>query len=471
MPAAATARRWSTSTPQWWLCTTPAKATPCSRASADRLAHRQLAGREGQTLVRVDQQRPALAPQHPGIGGAVDAAIAQMGGVLRHARQAVRAKALRFGQHQRPRGGLGHRGARRRRAAVRRRRARTPRPAAASSGNLRAAHCGIGCDITSASHSCESSPQLRCRLGSGPAAHASASSTLSAIRKLTRSLASAVTPATCGVSSRFGQSSKRGAAGSGSLLEDVDRRAAQVAGTQRCRQRRLVDDAAARGVDQHRAGLHRRDALGIEQSARRRRPAARAGSPRRHSATSSSRPTRRAPTSAKAGWSSSIIASKAMTSMPSARASRPVSWPIEPKPMRPSVLPAISRPLDKRIARPLAGRDRRRRRVGTAQQQHRRADHVLGHRQRIGAGGRDHLHAARVRRPRRRCCPARRRAGRPRAPRQRVEQRTAHLRAVAHDDRVGARGLGQQPRRVVDQLRVVQHVVRGAQPRHARARP
>ena len=37
---------------------------------------------------------------------------------------------------------------------------------------------------------------------------------------------------------------------------DIDRRAAEMAGDQACRQRRLVDDAAARGLDQHRAGLH-----------------------------------------------------------------------------------------------------------------------------------------------------------------------------------------------------------------------
>ena len=38
---------------------------------------------------------------------------------------------------------------------------------------LRAAHFGaIGCDMTSAARNCQSAPQLRCRLGSGPAAHA-----------------------------------------------------------------------------------------------------------------------------------------------------------------------------------------------------------------------------------------------------------------------------------------------------------
>ena len=34
MPACATGRRWSTTTPQWWLRITPAKTTPCSRAAA-----------------------------------------------------------------------------------------------------------------------------------------------------------------------------------------------------------------------------------------------------------------------------------------------------------------------------------------------------------------------------------------------------------------------------------------------------
>ena len=43
MPASATARRWSTTTPQWWLRTTPATATPCSRAvrMASRMARSQ----------------------------------------------------------------------------------------------------------------------------------------------------------------------------------------------------------------------------------------------------------------------------------------------------------------------------------------------------------------------------------------------------------------------------------------------
>ena len=38
------------------------------------------------------------------------------------------------------------------------------------------------------------------------------------------------------------------------------------------------------------------------------------------------------------------MASKAITFMPSARARRPVNWPMEPKPMMPRVLPAVSRP-------------------------------------------------------------------------------------------------------------------------------
>ena len=80
------------------------------------------------------------------------------------------------------------------------------------------------------------------------------------------------------------------------------------------------------------------------------------------------------------------------------------SRPMPPKPTIPSVLPPSSRPFDKRRARPLAGGHGRGRRVGAAQQQHRRPDHVLGHRERVGAGRRNDRDAAPLRRLRRRCC-------------------------------------------------------------------
>ena len=100
--------------------------------------------------------------------------------------------------------------------------------------------------------------------------------------------------------------------------------------------------------------------------------------------------------------------SNPITRMPSARPSRAASRPMPPKPTTPSVLPASSRPLDSAGARPFAAADRRRRRVRAAQQEHGGADHVLGDRQRVGAGGRNHLDPRARCRRRRRCCRGRR---------------------------------------------------------------
>ena len=50
---------------------------------------------------------------------------------------------------------------------------------------------------------------------------------------------------------------------------------------------------------------------------------------------------------------------------------------------------------------------------------------------------------------------------------QRREQVAAHLGAVADDEGIGAGGELAQARRVVDELRVVEHVVRSGQLRHA----
>ena len=197
----------------------------------DRLAHRELAGREGQATAGVDLHRGATLARDARQRGAIDAAVLQMRGVLRHARQAVRADALRLGEHERARGGL--------------------RPSLRLHPRAASARC------TSARSSADRD------------LHRKASSTLSAIRKLTRSLLSAERPAMCGVSSRFGQSLKCSDAGKRLGAEHVDRRTAERAALQRCRQRHLIDDAAARGVDQHRALLHRRDAARVEQVARR----------------------------------------------------------------------------------------------------------------------------------------------------------------------------------------------------------
>ncbi len=52
------------------------------------------------------------------------------------------------------------------------------------------------------------------------------------------------------------------------LLEDVERRAADLPRFERLEQRGLVDDAAARGVHDPHAGLHLREARGAEQPGR-----------------------------------------------------------------------------------------------------------------------------------------------------------------------------------------------------------
>ena len=77
----------------------------------------------------------------------------------------------------------------------------------------------------------------------------------------------------CGVSTRLGQPAKIAARSALKrlLVEDVERRAAEPAGLQGLRDRRLVDDAAAGGVDEDRVGLRPRQRLGADQVARLRR--------------------------------------------------------------------------------------------------------------------------------------------------------------------------------------------------------
>ena len=53
-------------------------------------------------------------------------------------------------------------------------------------------------------------------------------------------------------------------------LEHVERRAGDRLPAQRLQQGRLVDQAAARGVDEQRCRLHQRQALGVDDLARRR---------------------------------------------------------------------------------------------------------------------------------------------------------------------------------------------------------
>jgi hypothetical protein len=77
-----------------------------------------------------------------------------------------------------------------------------------------------------------------------------------------------VTPAMCGVSSRLGQPSKCGLAASGSASNTSSAAPPSRPSRSASATAAIVDDAAARGVDQHRAAFHRRDARGVEQVAR-----------------------------------------------------------------------------------------------------------------------------------------------------------------------------------------------------------
>ena len=65
-----------------------------------------------------------------------------------------------------------------------------------------------------------------------------------------------LSPAMCGLSTTFGSASSGEAASGGSCLEHVERRAAQLAPHERARERLLVDDRAARGVDEDRGRAH-----------------------------------------------------------------------------------------------------------------------------------------------------------------------------------------------------------------------
>ncbi len=181
----------------------------------------------------------------------------------------------------------------------------------------------------------------------------------------TRSLASAVTPAMCGVRSRFGQPAKGSIGGERLAREHVERSPAQPAASQRRRDGGFVDDAAARRVDEHRSWLHRRDPRRVDQAARRleQRNVQAHDVGRGEQLVEAERRRHRPATNA--GSPGSSIASVATTRMPIPCASRAVTRPIEPKPTKPIVLAPISRPLPsawrghpRRRPRPSSGRRR-----------------------------------------------------------------------------------------------------------------
>ena len=96
--------------------------------------------------------------------------------------------------------------------------------------------------------------------------------------RATFSTLSKTPPPACGVSDDLVERQQRIVGGRRLGIERVETRAAQLAADQRVVQRLLVDQLAARGVDQHGAVLHRRDRRRVDHFRGLRASAARAGS-------------------------------------------------------------------------------------------------------------------------------------------------------------------------------------------------
>ena len=114
-------------------------------------------------------------------------------------------------------------------------------------------------------------------------------------------------------------------------------------------------------------------------------------------------------------------------------------------------------------ARPVAGGHVGGRRIGAAQEQHRRGDHVFGDRVRVGACRRNHDDAAGGTGFDIDVVEADAEPPDDLAARHRREQRATDLGAVAHDQGVGASSLALEARCVVDERGVVQHIVRSGE--------
>ena len=72
----------------------------------------------------------------------------------------------------------------------------------------------------------------------------------------------------CGVASTFSMRAERVRGAQRLLIEDIDRRAGDLARAERCDQRRLIHDRAARGVDEPRRRLHQREIGGSDKTVR-----------------------------------------------------------------------------------------------------------------------------------------------------------------------------------------------------------
>ena len=216
----------------------------------------------------------------------------------------------------------------------------------------------------------------------------------------------------------------------GLFIEDVEGGAPEAVLLQRRRQRSLVDDAAAGRVDEDRIGAHARDRLGADEAARfgRQRHVQRDDVGRDEEIV------KRDPRDRIPGGivrrHEGIVRDDAHAEGRGARGRLPRDGAEadEAEPL------AGDLAAHQAAARPGAGDHLRRRRVGAAQQKHRRADDVFRHRDVVGAARRTDGDAA---------CPARldvdvvepdpepaddlQRSGG-------FEQRAAHLRAVADDE-------------------------------------
>ena len=122
--------------------------------------------------------------------------------------------------------------------------------------------------------------------------------------------------------------------------------------------------------------------------------------------------------------------------------------------------------LRQRGARPAASGHGAAAGVDAAQQQHRRAHHILGHRQGIRTGGRNDLYASGFTGRHVDVVQPHAQTTHDLAALHRRQQGAPHLGAIAHDQRIGAGGFSQQPGRVVDQGRVVVHLMSGRQLGH-----
>ncbi len=263
----------------------------------------------------------------------------------------------------------------------------------------------------------------------------------------------------CGVSTRLGTSAKRRAGGSvhGLAREYVERGAAEMSRAQRRAERSLVDDSTACRVDEDRAALHGRDRRGVDHVAGRVRQrhvetdhVAR-GQQFRQGLAQGAGPRR------VVGGQQRVVRCDAHAEIAShARGhARNCAEADEAE--------ALAREFAAHQfgARPLAGGHPGGCKPGLAQQHEGRGDDVFGDRQVVGAAGRVDRDAAGF-------------AGRnvdvvqPDAEppdhaqvRGALEQRASHLRAIAHDQRAGHARLGQEPRRVVHELRVIEHATAG----------